>query len=180
MSFDTGPGNTLIDAATREYYSGLRFDKEGGLAACGNINSQLLGILKQHPYFKKPVPKTTGFEVFHMKWVWQAMKDHGVELKAEDLLATLTRLTVDTISDQILQVLPEGEPAQVFVSGGGVHNKTMMKWLGEQLDPLPLRTMEELGVTADAKEALLFATLANELICGDDTRLHLGKISLPG
>ena len=222
MSFDTGPGNTLIDAATRKHFTGLRYDKGGGLAARGKVHSGLLDLLKKHPYFGKPAPKTTGFEVFHLKWVEQCMADLGLRmqgdvpgagreesgdktpgnedsgngdsgnedsgneasgkmeaLRAVDLLATLTRLTVESIADQIQSILPGDEPAEVYVSGGGAYNDTLLKELGARLDPVPVTNTGKLGVSADAKEALFFAALANELVSGEDTRLHLGKISLP-
>ncbi len=203
ISFDTGPGNTLIDAATRKHFTGMRFDKGGTLAASGKVHAELLGLLKQHTYFQKPAPKTTGFEVFHLNWVENCMMEAAVALeddlpdagmeerpgesrrkgpdtfRAVDLLATLTRLTVDTVADQIREVLPGDESAEVCVSGGGAFNDTLMDGLRKSLDPVPVSRTDELGVTADAKEALFFAALANELVCGEDTRLHLGKISLP-
>ncbi len=234
LSFDTGPGNTLIDAATRWLFTGLRFDKGGALAASGKVHKDLLALLMQHPYFGKPAPKTTGFEVFHLNWVETCMAEAGVVMeddlpdagrddrpeemetgspdslntgggkeqddggKAEadegeqrnttlkpdtisavDLLATLTQLTVETVAGQIRETLPDSEPAQVCVSGGGAYNDTLMDGLRKALDPVPVARIDELGVSADAKEALFFAALANELLCGEDTRLHLGKISLP-
>ncbi len=216
LSFDTGPGNTLIDAATRMHFTGLRFDKGGALAASGKVHNELLGLLMQHPYFQKPAPKTTGFEVFHLNWVENCLKQAGVVMEddlpdagredrpesletgnpekggsvgkkkpkpdtisAVDLLATLTRLTVDTVAVQIRNALPESGSAQVCVSGGGAYNDTLMDGLRDALDPVPVVSTDELGVPADAKEALFFAALANELVCGEDTRLHLGKISLP-
>lgn len=179
LSSDTGPGNTLIDAATREHFEGLTYDKGGGLAARGNVHEQLLACLKAHTFFQKPVPKTTGFEMFHLNWVNQCIDESGFQLESEDLLATLTRLTSETIADEIRDILPDNEPVEVFVSGGGAYNDTLMYELAGLLKPVPVIKMEELGVGADAKEALFFAALANELVCGDDSRLHLGKISLP-
>ena len=249
-SFDTGPGNTLMDGAVRRHFTGMRYDKGGSLAAMGEAHVGLLDELKSHPYFQKEAPKTTGFEVFHLDWVDECMAKAGLILehdtpgagagddafsaegkgrpegsipsgqdiagkgnaepdggipseqdiadrnmladrqkqaasvangtiRAVDLLATLSRLTIDTISDQILKLLPPDEPAEVYVSGGGAYNNTLMDGLGSRLDPVPVRRMDDLGVSADAKEALFFAALANELVCGEDTRLHLGKISFP-
>ncbi len=189
LSFDTGPGNTLIDAAARQYFTGLRFDAGGGLAGTGTVHAGLLGLLRQHPYFKIPPPKTTGFEVFHLNWVENCLDELGLlmvdkrlhpdRMQAVDLLATLTRLTVGTIADQIRNILPQGEAAEVLVSGGGAYNDTLVNGLREVLQPVPVSRIDDLGVPADAKEALFFAALANELVCGEDTRLHLGKISLP-
>ena len=179
LSYDTGPGNTLIDAATRKHFSGMQYDKDGGLAARGNVHKELLSVLKSHPYFEQPSPKTTGFEVFNLNWVEQCMKDLGVELRAEDLLATLSRFTAETIADEIRKAIPENDSAEICVSGGGAYNDTLMTMLAGLMDPVPVRNSEELGVSPDAKEALFFAALANELVSGEDTRLHLGKISLP-
>ncbi len=176
---DTGPGNTLIDAMTEAHYGGLTYDIDGGLAARGNVHDKLLSCLKGHPFFKQKAPKTTGFEVFHPDWVRECIEKSGFQLQAEDLLATLTRLTTDTIISEIQNVLHENGNAEIFVSGGGANNITMMKQLDDGLSPHRLQTTESLGVGTDAKEAVLFAALANELICGEDTRLHFGKISLP-
>lgn len=179
LSSDTGPGNTLIDAATRQHFDGLTYDKDGGLAARGKVHKGLLSCLKGHPYFQQSLPKTTGFEVFHMNWVRECIQDSGFTLRAEDLLATLTLLTVETIADDIKKIRPGDEPAELYVSGGGAYNKTLMDGLKEMVAPVSVMPMNKLGVSADAKEALFFAALANELVCGEDTRLHLGKICLP-
>lgn len=205
LSFDTGPGNTLMDAVVRRHFTGMRYDKGGSLAAMGISQEGLLDELKSHPYFQKEAPKTTGFEVFHLDWVDECMVKTGLilehdipeagspddvfsadgkgnmngRIRAVDLLATLSRLTIETIADPILKILPKGEPAEVYVSGGGANNDELMRGFAVKLDPVPVRRTDDLGVSADAKEALFFAALANELVCGDDTRLHLGKISFP-
>lgn len=177
--FDTGPGNTLIDAATRKFYPGLRYDKGGEIAASGTVDLQLLKRFKKHPYFSRPHPKTTGFEVFNMSWVEEVLSEYSSEPTPADLLATLTRLTAETLSDEIQKILPDGETAEAFVSGGGAYNDTLMRELRQSLPSVSFYQSDELGVSADAKEALFFAALANEMICGSDTRLHFGKIALP-
>ncbi len=176
---DTGPGNTLIDAATAEYFGGMYYDKDGGLAARGEVHEGLLACLKEHPFFRESSPKTTGFEVFHLTWVHDCIVKSGFDLQPEDLLATLTRFTSDTICDEIWKVIPDGADTEVYVSGGGAYNDTMMKQIESNLSPVPVQTTEKLGIGVDAKEAVLFAVFANEMVCGEDTRLHLGKISFP-
>lgn len=182
---DTGPGNTLMDGCVRRYWQGLVCDEGGALAARGTPDKALLGRLWQHDYFKQTAADaTTGLERFSWEWVQHQMPDTGPELAREDLLATLTLFTAQTIARAIRQLvaLPNGRlPAAtvVLAAGGGVHNKTLMQWLGQELDPLRLATTREIGLDPDAREALFFAALANELFCGQDPRLHLGKISLP-
>jgi anhydro-N-acetylmuramic acid kinase len=51
---------------------------------------------------------------------------------------------------------------EFVVAGGGAKNQTLMRMLREGLEPLgvKVRLMEELGVDAQAKEAVAFALLA--------------------
>ncbi|MNL87524.1 anhydro-N-acetylmuramic acid kinase [compost metagenome] len=60
--------------------------------------------------------------------------------------------------------------------------------IGELLG-LKIRLIDELGVSGDAKEAVLFAVLANEAVAGEDLYfgekkgvpgVSMGKISFPG
>ena len=63
-------------------------------------------------------------------------------------------------------VLPENEIDEVIVSGGGVHNDTLMGRIERGLHPIPVVTSDQYGLSADAKEAIAFAILANETISG--------------
>lgn len=86
-------------------------------------------------------------------------------------------------------VFPEHDIEEVIVSGGGVHNVTLMSTLKRSLSPVPVVTMEKYGVSSDAKEAIAFAILANETMAGNPAslpgvtgasrRVVLGKI-IPG
>ena len=59
IAFDTGPGNMVIDALVREYTSGRqRFDRDGRIAAQGNLNRPLLDRLLADPYYRRKPPKT--------------------------------------------------------------------------------------------------------------------------
>ena len=109
---------------------------------------------------------------------------------AGDLLATRTLVTARSITAGIERFAdPEGQIEEVFVSGGGVRNSHMMALLEEVLSPRRVRPIDDLGVSADAKEALAFAVLANETVMGRagngrgatgaSMDAVLGKISLP-
>ena len=74
----------------------------------------------------------------------------------------------------------------VYSSGGGMHNPLLMQNIKEQLPEIDFKTTEDLGINPDAKEAILFAVLANEALCGGKTdfsdaapSVSMGKISLP-
>lgn len=188
---DTGTGNTLLDAFTKLHYPELSYDKEAQIAQKGKINLRLLEVLKDHPFFKGPYPKTTGPELFNLDYVQKAIVESKTqELSVEDILATLTRFSAETIAEAILFVLKQNETAEdstVYVSGGGLHNPLLMSYLQELL-PCTIKSTSELGIAGDAKEAILFAILANETVAGGNTNfgsvkgipsVNMGKISFP-
>lgn len=190
LTFDTGPGNTLMDAFVRELDSNLRYDVQGEIASSGTVNSQLLSALKSHVYFQQLPPKTTGPELLSKAFVTKAMDASNTrDLSHADTVATLNRFTAETIADAIsMFVAPKGQ-FTVFVSGGGVHNKVLMWNLKNCMSSAKVTNFSDLGIHPDAKEALLFAVMANEFICGNtfgvtDTfgithQVRLGRLSLP-
>jgi anhydro-N-acetylmuramic acid kinase len=155
VAFDTGPANALIDAAVVEVTRGrAAYDEDGALAAAGRVHAPLLERLLSEPYYRLPPPKTTGKELFHAVRLRAALS--GFEaLAPEDVVATLTRLTARTVADA---VRPLGA-TEVVASGGGTRNPALMAALRAELAGTPLRTSDELGVPAAAKEAYAFAVL---------------------
>jgi anhydro-N-acetylmuramic acid kinase len=184
---DTGPGNTLIDALAQKYFD-KDFDTDGSIGRTGTVNAELLKSMKAEEFFSKDFPKTTGPEVFNLGWVERAQQESGTtDLSPEDLVATLTRLSAETISDALKKVMKTNEPYHLYTSGGGAHNPLLMQWIKECLSSATIHSTAELGVPGDAKEAILFAILANETIAGQPINFNratmpaitMGKISFP-
>ncbi|HEV7346699.1 anhydro-N-acetylmuramic acid kinase [Telluribacter sp.] len=186
---DTGPGNTLIDAFSRRFFE-RPYDEGGAIAASGQVNQDLLRFLKKNAFFDAPFPKTTGPEVFNLDFVRNAQQRSGTtSMTPEDLMATLTRFSADTIVEAIKKVVRPQESYFMYASGGGAHNPVLMRHIREQLPDLPLHLTDELRIAGDAKEAVLFAVLANETVAGGTTHfgtregvpsVTMGKISFPG
>ncbi|MEV7192943.1 anhydro-N-acetylmuramic acid kinase [Streptomyces sp. NPDC093510] len=155
-AFDTGPANALIDAAVREATDGrLAYDLDGELAARGTVDEGLLARLLTEPYYALPAPKTTGKELFHLPYLRAALRGYE-KLPAEDVVATLTRLTARTVADAVRSV----RASEAVVSGGGTRNPALMAAVRAELgDGIPVRTSDELGLPAAAKEAYAFAVL---------------------
>ncbi len=154
-AFDTGPACALIDAAVRDHTGGrLPYDVDGALAARGTVHGPLLARLLEEPYYALPVPRTTGKELFHGGYLRTALSAFP-GLPAQDVVATLTRLTARTVADAVRSV----RATEVIASGGGTRNPALMRMLGEELPGLPLRTSDALGLPAAAKEAYAFAVL---------------------
>ncbi|MER7110561.1 anhydro-N-acetylmuramic acid kinase [Streptomyces sp. NPDC000229] len=154
-AFDTGPANALIDAAVHHFTGGrLGYDEGGALAARGRVDEALLRRLLDDPYYAQPPPRTTGKELFHLPYLRAALAGHAA-LPAEDVVATLTRLTARTVADAARSV----GATEVVASGGGTRNPVLMAMLRTELDGVPLRGSDELGLPSDAKEAYAFAVL---------------------
>ena len=164
VAFDNGPGNMPLDTVARAASQGREaFDRDGLRAARGDIDVGLLTELHRHPYLSQPLPKSTGRETFGKDFVYPLLtRFHN---RHDDLLATLTRFTAETIARSYREMLP-AMPNEVFVSGGGALNPTMMRHLGELLAPVPVTSTSTLGVDPEAKEAIAFAVLANQTLFG--------------
>jgi anhydro-N-acetylmuramic acid kinase len=190
---DTGTGNTLLDAYVRQSF-GKAFDDDGKIALAGRVNERLLAALKDHPFFDAPFPKTTGPELFNLEYITDAAKAHHVFLSAmpaEDVMATLARFSAETIAEAVRRVVPGDEEFAVslYLSGGGARNPSLVNNLRELLPEFRFGLTDELGIAGDAKEAVLFAVLANETLVGGRTAfgsrlkgvptVSMGKISFP-
>lgn len=188
---DTGPGNTLSDALVRRSYPGLTYDKGGELALEGMVLYPLLVELKKNTFFTSAFPKTTGPEQFSPEYLDAALSACGLaDPDTQDILATLSQLVADTIFDALLLNGASGE-AEYFLSGGGVYNEAIVSKLKLKASWMEsLHDTSAAGLDPDAKEAALFAALANEAVAGDFSRFQdrfgsmpavtFGKISLPG
>ena len=180
LATDTGPGNTLLDAVVRQHHPGRAYDEGGQLAAQGQPHAGLLAALRSHSFFAAPFPKTTGPELFSPAYLLANQQRTGTKnLPVPDVLATLIELTASAVAQAARHYLGAQPAAEILVSGGGAHNATLLAALARYLPAAHLRSTATAGVPPDAKEAVLFAVLANETLAGHPV-LSLGKISLPG
>jgi len=161
IAFDTGPGNMVIDrAAERATRGRARYDAGGRLAARGRVDAALLAELMRHPYLKRRPPKSTGRETFGRTFadnLYDRARRRG--MRPADIVATVTAWTAETIADAYRRFLPRS-PDEVILSGGGARNATLLARLAEAVAPARVRLSDELGIDADAKEAVSFAILA--------------------
>ena len=167
---DTGPGNMCIDAVVSEITEGAEhYDKDGARAALGTSHESLINEWLKHPFFQLSPPKTTGREMFGHTYAMECLancREHN--LSDNDCIATLTELTVQTIADYIERFITGQNPIDtLYVSGGGVHNQTIMRQLNEVLANTAVKPVDNSGISADAKEAIAFAILANESLHGN-------------
>lgn len=158
LGFDTGPGNTLLDAWCRQSLN-KSYDEGGAWAASGEISQPLLDEMLADRYFKLSPPKSTGFEYFNSTWLQNRLATGGEDVPApQDVQATLAELSAHSIATSVLEHAPAVE--QVLVCGGGVHNNDLMQRLQRHLPGASVESTEAFGLHPDWVEAAAFAWLA--------------------
>ena len=190
VGFDTGPGNMVSDALVRHFTEDREnYDAGGRVAALGKVNELILADMLCHPFFSQPPPKSAGREQFGRDFVarhFLSRKRH----RFEDLLRTSLELTARTITGALARfVIPGTKFGRLIVSGGGAHNRLLVKRLAELLPELTVELSDRYGLPVDAKEAIAFAILADRTLHGLPGNLPrvtgarravvLGKITKP-
>lgn len=164
-AFDTGPGNMVIDGVIHHLTHGQRsYDINGEMGAKGQVDEAFLASLLEDPYFKLIPPKTTGREYFGKGYVEMFIKAGKARgLSDEDLVCNATALTAKSIA-LAYQLFVKQPIDQLIIGGGGSYNQTLIKMIKKEFIGISVLTQEELGLNSDAKEAIAFAILANEII----------------
>ncbi|MBW4636687.1 MAG: anhydro-N-acetylmuramic acid kinase [Gloeocapsa sp. UFS-A4-WI-NPMV-4B04] len=159
--WDTGPGNTLLDLAVQHLTNGAKtYDQDGNWAATGKPCFELVEQWLTEDFFKQLPPKSTGRELFGSEYLHRCLADaEPYHLSPADLLAALTELTVASIVKEYSTFLPHS-PDRVLLCGGGSRNLYLKRRLQTHLQPVPVLTTDEVGLSADFKEAIAFAVLA--------------------
>ena len=154
ISFDTGPGNALIDDFIF-FRLGYRQDTGGKLALSGKLDKKILESLMDHTYFSLNIPKSLDRNQFALT--------PTNELSDADGAATLTAFTAESIARSI-NFLPK-TPLLWLVTGGGRYNEAILRELRSRLGK-DVKTVEEVGWKGDAIEAQAFAYLAVRSVLG--------------
>ena len=190
VAFDTGPGNMLIDYLTKKFFN-RDFDKDGGIAKRGRLNSEVIHFLKTNDKFiiRNP-PKSTGREYYGLKFL-SALVNKFKNIPHEDMIRTVTGFTAYGVYRNYEKFIKEETVIEeLIISGGGARNLQLVEDLKDYFGKsVEVKNIEELGISSDAKEAICFAVLANETISGNETNIPrvtgakwktiLGKICLP-
>lgn len=184
---DLGPGNTLMNQLMHREFQ-QEMDRNAEVALAGQVHQELLAALMTHPFFALDFPKTTGPELFNLDYVAQCQTaSQSTNLTVPDLMATLNRFSAETIKAGIQRASAGLANKKIYVSGGGLHNPMLYRQLQEAF-PGEVESFQVLNLNPDAKEACLFAILANETLAGDPSHVTqikdspavcMGKISLP-
>ena len=189
FSTDVGPGNTLMDQYVQQHFKGKYYDEDAALAKQGKVHQVLLAALLQNDFFDAEFPKTTGPELFSLSYLTAAQEQtHTQHLSHADVMATLCHFSAQGIVQSIKKVAEQLHHPVLYLSGGGMHNTLLVAILKKELPHVFFKNTQDLAVNPDAKEAVLFALLANETIAGSEISfgnragipaVFMGKLSFP-
>ncbi len=165
LGFDTGPGNTLLDAWI-QHHKQRAFDKDGAWAATGKPHAALLQQLLKHPFLAQPAPKSTGREEFNLPWLRQQLQELGENLPTADVQASLLQLTAQSIAQALKNALaPNGKTlSEIIVCGGGAYNGQLLEALRAALPLVQVTTSTDWGIAPEWIEAMAFAWLAEQTL----------------
>jgi len=156
--FDCGPANCLMDGWIARH-KGLAYDADGAWAATGRLLPELLAALLAEPYFALPPPKSTGRDLFHLRWLDAKLTP---SLSPEDVQATLLELSARCVADDLKAQMPQAKA--LIACGGGALNGRLMQRLTELLPGVTVQTSAERGLPVDQVEAAAFAWLAHRFV----------------
>jgi anhydro-N-acetylmuramic acid kinase len=157
IAFDVCPANRVLNMLAND--AGKEYDKNGEMAAGGNINNELLEKLNALNYYQQPYPKSLAND-FGTDVVYPLIRDTGCGI--QDALRTY----VEHISLQIKKAITDlrnGQRStvngQLLVTGGGVFNTFLVKRLSEELGELNIEVIVPDEKLVNYKEALIMALI---------------------
>lgn len=172
LGYDTGPGNVLIDHYCRKYFQ-QNFDRSGAIASSGEVCPALLERLLSHPFIHQTAPKSCGRENFDSHWVDALLIENGIDIPANDLIATLTEFTAKSIAIGIAQSGRDID--SIIVCGGGAFNDYLCQRISFHCNA-DVVSSNEFGIDPQWVEAIAFAWFAMRTI----HRLHSNAPSVTG
>jgi anhydro-N-acetylmuramic acid kinase len=177
---DCGPGNMVIDDATRILFS-KDYDRNGRIASRGIPSRGVARQILKRSFFKLPPPKSTGRELFGRTFTNSVIK-RMKGTSAEDIIATISEITVMAAIDFISRFAPKTE--ELYLCGGGAKNRYLVSGIAKALPEIDVKSTADLGYDPDYIESMLWAYLGYCFIRGIrvDSRRFTGakKSYIPG
>ena len=151
---DCGPGNALMDIYCQSFLN-RPFDRRGEHAKNGVIHIPSLNQMLSHPFFKRRHPKSTGKEIFNLRFIPRQL----LKKSSCDILATLTELTAVCIAKSLRS--QKKFPHQVIVCGGGLKNTFLINSIERHIN-ISIISSNEYGLDPQAIEAMAFGWMARQ------------------
>ncbi|UAY51405.1 anhydro-N-acetylmuramic acid kinase [Ferruginibacter albus] len=147
VAYDVCPANRVLNSLAAEL--NVEFDKEGMIAASGNLNEELLKQLNNLEYYSKPYPKSLD-NSFGINEIMPLIKKHHIATK--DAIRTYT----EHICVQLSQHL-KNNSSKLLVTGGGAYNSFLIDRLKALLPGIEIVVPDNKLI--EYKEALIMALI---------------------
>ena len=172
LSFDVGPGTSLLDQLSLRLSEGrMRYDPGGTLAVQGKKIQELIDCWLKDPYFQEVPPRWQPHGVCAEQALASTVR-MAVEMgwSIRDLLCTATHFIARCIAHAVNRHIPGGinRIDELLVAGGGQGNGMLLAEVRTQLGQRPLSRLVDLDLPDGALEAASTAVL---------TGMHLDRIS---
>jgi len=150
ISFDSGPGNFLIDKLLQlKSNDRIQFDENGEIAFKGRVNRSVLNTYLSDSYFDLFPPKSLDVNDFKLNPIR--------DLSFEDSIATLSELTALTISNSLNFF--SNKPNEIILCGGGRKNKYIYERI-KKISNILTSNIDGYKINGDFIESQAFAYLA--------------------
>jgi anhydro-N-acetylmuramic acid kinase len=171
IGFDTGPANAPIDRIITILTNGTQlFDEGGELARQGQIIKPLLEkLMTSDKYLQLCPPKSAGFETYGNSFVQSCIEYNNGRVDT-NLLTTITEFVALSISDSLKKWV-QNTLHEIIVAGGGSRNTYLIERIQYHLPETKVRISDEFGIPAQAREAMIWALLANDATFGFNTSI---------
>jgi len=150
ISFDTGPGNFLIDRILQlKSNNKIQLDKDGELAFAGRVDKNILDSYLSDPYYESLPPKSLDINDFNLSPLRS--------LSIEDSAATLSELTSLVVVNALNFF--NFKPDEIILCGGGRKNKYIFERIKKASNILT-NNIDDYKIDGDFVESQAFAYLA--------------------
>ncbi|MCA9705165.1 MAG: anhydro-N-acetylmuramic acid kinase [Myxococcales bacterium] len=158
LASDVGPGMMITDALARYVSRGAQaYDRDGTLSAGGRVIEAMVEQVLAHPFFDRPLPRSTGREDFGAAVV-HALVDRFGEHQGADLLASSLEITARAIARAAREDLTG--VTELVLTGGGALHPGLQDRLRARLAPIPVVVHDEGPLAPQHHEPAAMALIA--------------------
>jgi anhydro-N-acetylmuramic acid kinase len=154
IAFDVCPANRVLNMLANE--AGHEYDKDGELAASGQVNNALLTKLDELDYYTQPSPKSLAND-FGTDIIYPMIKKAGIEIN--DAISTFTEHIAVQIRKSIGNLNSNKTSSRLLATGGGAFNSHLLHRLTEQVNGLGIKVEVPDARLVSFKEALVMALI---------------------